>query len=444
MTDQELDTSPSAPTVSVETPSHTSLPPVDIDAFIDDEVDESVQEEAPDEAIDDETYQEIAANTVTDEKIDKIVSILTDDRERMGTLNKSHIERIILKRNLSPAEVVSLFNRMKINGLLIEEDEGEDVLDRPGDEEVERHESEGKSINPYDFVLKNPASKKLLTRGEEVELGRKIKLAQRTREALESGDASLSEHLREILTAGDRAKERMVLANLRLVLFVSIKYKYSSSMEPLDLFQEGVTGLMKAADRFDPELGIKFSTYATWWIRQAIHRGLDDQDQPIRIPVYRAEQIRKLRRMKRLVANEQNGREPTVKQLSEELDWDSELTAFVNDLASQSYISIETPTNEEGTMHIGDLLISPLATPAEQAANNERDGLVRGIVDTLPLREQIIIRRRFGINSSVGNETLQEIGTDMNVTRERIRQIQVKAFNRLRFRARKNKLKEAL
>ena len=294
------------------------------------------------------------------------------------------------------------------------------IADNPGAKEIDLEATISKSIavdDPVRMYLKEIGKVPLLTAQEEIELAKRM----------EAGD--------------EYAKQKLCEANLRLVVSIAKKY-VGRGMLFLDLIQEGNLGLIKAVDKFDWTKGYKFSTYATWWIRQAITRSIADQARTIRIPVHMVETINKLIRVSRQLLQEE-GREPTPDEIAAEMGISVEKVSEILKIA-QEPVSLETPIGEEEDSHLGDFIPDDDApAPAEAAAFSMLKEQLVDVLGTLTEREQKVLKLRFGLEDGRAR-TLEEVGKKFDVTRERIRQIEAKALRKLRHPTRSKKLKDYL
>ena len=316
----------------------------------------------------------------------------------------------VLRITENSADDLMLDDDMDIDGL---DDEEEVELDK-----IDLSVPEGVSIeDPVRMYLKEIGKVPLLSAEEEIELAKKM----------EQGD--------------ENAKKRLAEANLRLVVSIAKRY-VGRGMLFLDLIQEGNLGLIKAVEKFDYRKGYKFSTYATWWIRQAITRAIADQARTIRIPVHMVETINKLIRVSRQLLQEL-GREPTPEEIAEEMDMPVDRVREILKI-SQEPVSLETPIGEEEDSHLGDFIQDDnVPVPADAAAFTLLKEQLVEVLGTLTEREQKVLRLRFGLDDGRAR-TLEEVGKEFNVTRERIRQIEAKALRKLRHPSRSRKLKDYL
>ena len=316
----------------------------------------------------------------------------------------------VLRITDNSGDELLLDNDMDMDGM---EDEEEVELDK-----IDLSVPEGVSIeDPVRMYLKEIGKVSLLSADEEIELAKRM----------ERGD--------------EAAKKRLAEANLRLVVSIAKRY-VGRGMLFLDLIQEGNLGLIKAVEKFDYRKGYKFSTYATWWIRQAITRAIADQARTIRIPVHMVETINKLIRVSRQLLQEL-GREPTPEEIAEEMDMPVDRVREILKI-SQEPVSLETPIGEEEDSHLGDFIQDDnVPVPADAAAFTLLKEQLVEVLSTLTDREQKVLRLRFGLDDGRAR-TLEEVGKEFNVTRERIRQIEAKALRKLRHPSRSRKLKDYL
>ena len=302
--------------------------------------------------------------------------------------------------------------------------------------------------DPVRMYLKEIGKVNLLTSEEEVELakamGAGVEAAEQLAEMERSGEeipAEVRRELESLVKKGERAKQRLAEANLRLVVSIAKRY-VGRGMQFLDLIQEGNLGLIKAVEKFDFTKGFKFSTYATWWIRQAITRAIADQARTIRIPVHMVETINKVIRVNRQLLQEL-GHDPTPEETAAEMNMPVERVREILKIA-QEPVSLETPIGEEEDSHLGDFIPDEDASePAEAASATLLKEQLVDVLSTLTPREEKVLKLRFGFEDG-RTRTLEEVGKEFNVTRERIRQIEAKALRKLRHPSRSKKLKDFL
>lgn len=349
-------------------------------------------------------------------------------KKRNGILEFSDINAQFKEIDLDGDKTEKILDYLEQNGIVAmvpDSDTDDDIIldvdDEPTEEELENIEfsvPDGVSIeDPVRMYLKEIGKVPLLSADEEVELAKKM----------EEGDAD--------------SKKRLAEANLRLVVSIAKRY-VGRGMLFLDLIQEGNLGLIKAVEKFDYRKGYKFSTYATWWIRQAITRAIADQARTIRIPVHMVETINKLIRVQRQLLQEL-GREPYPEEIAKEMQLPVDRVREIQKI-SQEPVSLETPIGEEEDSHLGDFIQDDnVPVPAEAAAFTLLKEQLTEVLDTLTEREQKVLRLRFGLDDGRAR-TLEEVGKEFDVTRERIRQIEAKALRKLRHPSRSRKLKDYL
>jgi RNA polymerase primary sigma factor len=312
--------------------------------------------------------------------------------------------------------------------------------------------------DPVKMYLKEIGKVPLLTADEEIELAKKMEAGDEATKNIEEAKAKYEEiedkkskkaqklakeiaEMQKDIDNGEAAKKRLAEANLRLVVSIAKRY-VGRGMLFLDLIQEGNLGLIKAVEKFDYTKGYKFSTYATWWIRQAITRAIADQARTIRIPVHMVETINKLIRVSRQLLQEK-GREPMPEEIAEEMNIPVERVREILKI-SQEPVSLETPIGEEEDSHLGDFIQDDnVPAPADAATATLLREQLNKVLDTLAEREQKVLRLRFGLDDGKAR-TLEEVGKEFNVTRERIRQIEAKALRKLRHPSRSKQLKDYL
>ena len=350
-----------------------------------------------------------------------IIKELTDLGKSKGNLTNDEIIEALGEVEFKPEELEKLYDSLEQQGIEIIEDIENIDFDQIAEEEAKKSDGKGDSgeaisiDDPVKVYLKEIGRVPLLTPEEEIELA--IKIAE--------GDV--------------QAKKRLSEANLRLVVSIAKRY-LGRGMQFLDLIQEGNLGLIKAVEKFDYTKGFKFSTYATWWIRQAITRAIADQARTIRIPVHMVETINKVKKVSTQILHEK-GHEPSSEEIAEKLDISVEKVREIVRVA-QEPVSLETPIGEEEDSHLGDFIPdSDTPAPADEASHALLKEQLEEVLSTLTPREAKVLRLRFGLEDGK-SRTLEEVGSEFKVTRERIRQIEAKALRKLRHPSRSKKLKD--
>ena len=395
---------------------------------------------------------------------EKLVELLAFGKKKKNMLEYQEISDFFKDMPLEPDKMELVLDYLDHNGIDVlrisdDDDDDEIILTEEDDVEVEKIDlsvPEGVSVeDPVRMYLKEIGKVPLLSAEEEIELAQKMedgavateKIAI-LEERMESADeAEIEEMKAEIaelqkdVDLGSEAKKRLAEANLRLVVSIAKRY-VGRGMLFLDLIQEGNLGLIKAVEKFDYRKGYKFSTYATWWIRQAITRAIADQARTIRIPVHMVETINKLIRVSRQLLQEL-GREPSPEEIATEMNMPVDRVREILKI-SQEPVSLETPIGEEEDSHLGDFIKDDnVPVPADAAAFTLLKEQLEEVLSTLTDREQKVLTLRFGLEDGRAR-TLEEVGKEFNVTRERIRQIEAKALRKLRHPSRSRKLKDYL
>ena len=396
----------------------------------------------------------------------KLKDLLALAKKKKNMLEYQEISDFFADMQLEAEQFDKILDFLEANSidvLRITDDDSDDeiLLDVDDEDEIEVEKidlsvPDGVSIeDPVRMYLKEIGKVPLLSAEEEIELAKNMEagavakekiaiLKSREENATEEELAEIKEEIKNLqkdLDAGDEAKKRLAEANLRLVVSIAKRY-VGRGMLFLDLIQEGNLGLIKAVEKFDYRKGYKFSTYATWWIRQAITRAIADQARTIRIPVHMVETINKLIRVSRQLLQEL-GREPSPEEIAAEMNMPVERVREILKI-SQEPVSLETPIGEEEDSHLGDFIQDDnVPVPADAAAFTLLKEQLEEVLGTLTEREQKVLTLRFGLEDGRAR-TLEEVGKEFNVTRERIRQIEAKALRKLRHPSRSRKLKDYL
>ena len=346
---------------------------------------------------------------ISEQKLQELVNAIIGEYKMKGSFSTTALCEIVEKVDISPDQLDFVYKALKDASIqVVDESERDREL-------FEQALSDVGLDDPVKMYLKDIGQVPLLTTDEELELAQKMSDGQ------------------------EAAKKRLSEANLRLVVSIAKRY-VGRGMLFLDLIQEGNLGLMKAVEKFDYQKGFKFSTYATWWIRQSITRAIADQARTIRIPVHMVETINRLVREQRILLQEL-GREPTLEELAERMGTSIERVSEIQKIA-QDPVSLETPIGEEEDSHLGDFIEDDKTPTATDTVTSTmlKEQIAR-VLDTLTPREEKVLRLRYGIDDG-RPRTLEEVGKEFNVTRERIRQIEAKALRKLRHPSRSKRLRD--
>ncbi|MCR5727665.1 MAG: RNA polymerase sigma factor RpoD [Lachnospiraceae bacterium] len=405
---------------------------------------------------------------------EKLKDLLSLAKKKKNVLDYQEVNDFFGDMELTEDQLSHIYDFLDNNGVDLwkegDADDDTDLLEPPEDiyenaddidfENIDLSVPEGVSIeDPVRMYLKEIGKVQLLSADEEVELAKVIDIGTEAKSKCqdlekkirkESPDAraelqkkleTLKKESQDKIDAGEQAKKRLAEANLRLVVSIAKRY-VGRGMQFLDLIQEGNLGLIKAVEKFDHNKGYKFSTYATWWIRQAITRAIADQARTIRIPVHMVETINRLMRTQRTLLQEL-GREPSVEEVAKEMNLPVERVAEIQKI-SQEPVSLETPIGEEEDSHLGDFIQDDnVPMPADAATYTLLREQLGVVLETLTEREKKVLKLRYGLDDGKPR-TLEEVGKEFNVTRERIRQIEAKALRKLRHPSRSRKLKDFL
>lgn len=342
----------------------------------------------------------------------EIEKILKDARKDGNTITEEELGAKLINFELSSDELKEIKEKLEDDGITVEPPVDEIIKD----EDLKELISNVKVDDPVKVYLKDIGQSQLLTSEQEVELAKRI------------------------LEGDQYAKQELTEKNLKLVVSIAKKYVNRSSMQFLDLIQEGNLGLLKAVEKFDYTKGFRFSTYATWWIRQSITRAIADQARTIRIPVHMVETIHRLSRVSKQLMQEL-GRDPTNAEIAERMGLSENRVIEIQKIA-QDPVSLESPVGEEDESRISDFVEDEsIKSPTDNAAQDILKAQLLQVIETLTPREQKVIRLRYGLDDNHAR-TLEEVGKEFNVTRERIRQIEAKALRKLRHPNRSKKLQD--
>lgn len=372
------------------------------------------------------------------EELEQLVKDLVTRGRQRGFLTMAEVQQDLEDAHAAPEAFDEVFEKLRSQNVSVAEDSSEAMFDAVADDE---HISMSDPVRMY---LQEIGRVRLLTVQQEVELSMAVEQRSRARAKLQAVEASgvvLTTEDKVILDrqvrAGDRAEQRIVEANLRLVVSIAKKY-VGRGMALLDLIQEGNLGLMRAVEKFDYRKGFKFSTYATWWIRQAVTRALADQARTIRVPVHMVETINQLARAQRAL-HQELGREPTIEEIAADMDVDPTRVSELRKIA-QDPVSLETPLGTEDNSTLGDFVEdNDAVVPVEAASFKLLQEYMGHALEDLNERERTVLIMRYGLDGGAP-KTLEQVGDHFKVTRERIRQLETKALAKLRHPARSKML----
>ena len=423
--------------------------------------DKPAQDKPAKGALDEKTIATLPAASLLNTH-EKLKELFTKGKKK-GKLDSAELSEVLDEMDLEGEQMDSIYDSLEQLGIEVgaedfladlPDDDGEPAMEEIAEIEEEELVDPNTLVDsfniddPVRMYLKEIGKVPLLTADQEVELATTMSAGREAEERVAQAEADgevLSDEelsqLKKQIKAGEKAKQSLAEANLRLVVSIAKRY-VGRGMLFLDLIQEGNLGLIKAVEKFDYTKGYKFSTYATWWIRQAITRAIADQARTIRIPVHMVETINKVIRVSRQLLQEL-GHDPSPEEISEEMNMPVDKVREILKIA-QEPVSLETPIGEEEDSHLGDFIPDEAASEPSEAASFTllKEQLV-DVLSTLTPREEKVLKLRFGIEDG-RTRTLEEVGKEFNVTRERIRQIEAKALRKLRHPSRSKKLKDFL
>ena len=392
-----------------------------------------------------ELTEEAKAELIAAKFDEKCKSLLQIAKKKKNVLDYEEIMKAFADTDFEADKMEKVFEFLENNNVDVKMPDEDDI----DIEKIDLSVPDGVGLeDPVRMYLKEIGKVPLLSADEEITFAKKMELGAAMKKQMEENIEAFralspqeQKEYKKAIDQGEMAKKRLAEANLRLVVSIAKRY-VGRGMLFLDLIQEGNLGLIKAVEKFDYRKGYKFSTYATWWIRQAITRAIADQARTIRIPVHMVETINKLVRVSRQLLQEL-GREPSPEEIAVAMDIPVERVREIQKI-SQEPVSLETPIGEEEDSHLGDFIQDDnVPVPAEAAASTLLKEQLVEVLGTLTEREQKVLRLRFGMDDGRAR-TLEEVGKEFNVTRERIRQIEAKALRKLRHPSRSRKLKDYL
>ncbi|MBL1141445.1 MAG: sigma-70 family RNA polymerase sigma factor [Proteobacteria bacterium] len=372
-------------------------------------------------------------------RVEKVAEMIEADFQRQGnSIDISQVERLVVKKELNGNEILELYD------LLIEKNIISDTQNQEEDDDYFEHEEEKKDVKEEE-ILDKYGYHELLSAEEERKLGysymQYINLIGSVSD--EEINDEFFDRYKHIIEKGIKAKNKFITSNIRLVISVAKKYNFLNFLSLEDLIQEGIFGLIRAAEKYDYRKGFKFSTYATWWIRQAITRAIANTGRTIRLPVHLATSLHRIRKARAYLYRINNGREPTVNEIAHHTEYSIDHTRLLCDLIDTKFVSTEQPirSDEPDDGKIVDFIRDDnCLNPEDLVIEENITKKIDMVLSEFPARKKDIIERRFGLNDDEVSETLEQIGNDYTVTRERIRQLEAQALKQLRLPSKSKEL----
>jgi len=361
---------------------------------------------------------------------------LLDDHERQGgTLFQHQIDRVVEKRGLSARESQFLYQELAKTGIAV-------TVNEQCEDEFESSESTPSAFSNHNIIrdfLRDIARYDLLNFDEEIRLGRSVSQGIMMENAISKGSIEKTPDVMATIKRSRDARDTLIRCNLRLVVSIAKHYQSHTDLDLLDLVQEGVIGLARAAKKYDYNLHLKFSTYATWWIRQAITRAMVDKGSTIRLPVHVVESMRKFQRVQSFLFDLKDGESSSIDELAYELGWSEEKTLKIQQVTMLVGVSLDTPLENSPDFTLMDALKDSHPSPDKEFEKSELTDCLNLVLESLRPKEAEILRMRFGLGTDE-EHTLEQIGERFGITRERIRQIEAKAIKKLRHPSRAKKI----